>query len=81
MVPDRLARLGRVTALALAEMRRAPPADRDLYSVALANIMVRELGEQERAFLLATAAKAAPEHVLDRMVFELGGPAPFNAGK
>jgi hypothetical protein len=62
-------------------MRKAKSGDRDKYSTALANIMVRELGEQERTFLLATAAKAAPQHVLDRMVFDLGGPPPFNDGK
>ena len=77
MQRDRITGLMDKTDAALRAMRRAPAADRDLYSEALARIWLRDMGQTERSFLLATAAKAAPDNVLDEMVFNLGGPPPL----
>ena len=74
---DRITLLMDKTAHALRAMRKAPAGERDKYSQALANIWLRDLGETERAFMLATAAKAAPPHVVDEMVYDMGGPVPL----
>jgi len=75
-MPDRISLLMDKTAHALREMRQHPD-QQDQYSQALANIVVRDLGPVERSFLFATFCKACPDAVLERMVFDMGGPPPM----
>jgi len=77
--PDPVSRISLLTdkmAHALREMRKVPD-DQDKYSQALANIMIRDLGPVERSFLFATACKACPDVVFEKMVFSQGGPPPM----
>jgi len=75
-MPDRISLFTDKVAHALREMRRYPP-DQDKYSEALANIAARDLGPTERSFLFAAFCKACPDAVLERMVFDMGGPPPM----
>ena len=61
------------TAHALSEMRKADAGQRDLISTALAQRWCKDYGSTERAFMLSTAMKAAPEDVYQKMLADLMG--------
>ena len=70
---ERLDDIMHKTAVALGLLRGYSPEERDLASQALANLWIRDLHPTERAFLLSTASKAAPDEVWDKHVADITG--------
>ena len=75
LLSERLDRVLGSTGTALREMRRDPD-NRDKWSSGLAAIWLDKMGNNERAFMLATACKSAPEEVLTQALVDLGWTPP-----